>query len=111
MKQVCVANRTSALCTIMIGGLITLYGYFAPWMVSGSCLATIGSGLIYTFDAQSTSGTWIGYQILAGLGFGLAFQTPIMAAQALAAQEDVPTTTAILYCKFAIHVLDPTSTS
>lgn len=71
-------------------------------MIIGSCIATVGSGLIYTFDSQSPPGIWIGYQIVAGLGFGLAFQTPIMAAQALATHDDVPTTTAILYCRFTL---------
>lgn len=79
--------------------MITLYGYFAPFMILGSCLATAGAGLISTFDPHSSPGIWIGYQILAGTAFGLSFQAPIMAAQALAAHEDVATTTAILYCK------------
>jgi hypothetical protein len=68
-------------------------------MLVGSCLATAAAGLISTFDPQSSPGIWIGYQILAGTAFGLAFQAPVMAAQALAAHEDVATTTAILYCK------------
>ena len=68
-------------------------------MIIGSCLATAGAGLISTFDPQSSPGIWIGYQILAGTAFGLAFQAPIMAAQALAADDDVATTTSILYCK------------
>jgi hypothetical protein len=68
-------------------------------MVVGSCLAAVGCGLIYMFNPASLAGTWIGYQILTGFAFGLSFQTSIMAAQALAAYEDVATTTAILYCK------------
>jgi hypothetical protein len=91
-------NKT-AICTILVGGMITLYGHFAPFMIIGSCLVTAGAGLVSTFDPQSSPGIWIGYQILAGTAFGLAFQAPIMAAQALAADDDVATTTAILYCK------------
>ena len=79
--------------------MITLYGNFSPFMIIGSCLATAGAGLISTFNPQSSPGIWIGYQILAGTAFGLAFQAPIMAAQALAADDNVATTTAILYCK------------
>jgi hypothetical protein len=100
-----------AICTIMVGGLITLYGYFAPFMLVGSCLATAGAGLISTFDPQSSPGIWIGYQILAGVAFGLSFQAPVMAAQALAAHEDVATTTAILYCKTLTPITDSRSTS
>jgi hypothetical protein len=83
----------------LVGGLITLYGYYAPFMMVGSCLAAVGCGLIYMSNPGSLIGTWIGYQILAGFAFGSSFQTSIMAAQALAAYEDVATTTAILYCK------------
>lgn len=79
--------------------MITLYGFFAPFMILGSCLATIGCGLIYTYNAETSTGRWVGFQIFTGMAFGLSFQTPIMAAQALAAYEDVATTTAILYCK------------
>ncbi|KAM0708686.1 hypothetical protein Q7P35_005338 [Cladosporium inversicolor] len=86
-----------SICTILVGGLVTLFGLFAPFMIFGSCLSAIGCGLIYTFNAQSLASTWLGYQILTGIAFGLSFQTPVMAAQALAAYEDVATTTAILY--------------
>jgi uncharacterized membrane protein AbrB (regulator of aidB expression) len=89
---------STAICTIIVGGLVTLFGFFAPFMIFGSCVSAIGCGLIYTFTAQSPASTWLGYQILTGIAFGLSFQTPIMAAQALAAYEDVATTTAILYC-------------
>jgi hypothetical protein len=69
----------------------------------GSCLAAVGCGLIYMFNPGVLAGTWIGYQILTGFAFGLSFQTSIMAAQALAAYEDVATTTAILYCNLLYH--------
>jgi hypothetical protein len=56
----------------LVGGLITLYGYFAPFMMVGSCLAAVGCGLIYTFHPRSLAGTWIGYQILTGFGIAAA---------------------------------------
>lgn len=71
-------------------------GYFTPLVVIGSALTTTGSGLIYTFSETSSSGTWIGYQVIVGVGIGLAFQAPIMAAQALAEPRDVSATTAIM---------------
>lgn len=70
-------------------------------MIIGSCLSTASAGLISTFGPHSPPSVWIGYQILAGIAFGLSFQAPVMAAQALAAHEDVATTTAILYCKIS----------
>lgn len=91
--------RYKAIFTIISGGMITAFGYFTPFVVLGSCLATVGCGLIYTFDQNSSSAVWIGYQALTGMALGMCFQTPVMAGQALSAQEDVPTTTAILMCK------------
>jgi hypothetical protein len=88
-----------AIFTIISGCMITAFGYFTPFVIFGSAFATVGSGLIYTLDQNSSSAYWIGYQALTGMALGLCLQTPIMAAQAMSAQEDVPATTAILICK------------
>jgi hypothetical protein len=86
----------TALFIVLSGGSLTAFGYFAPFLVSGAVLATIGSGLLYTLDIGSPSSRWIGYQVVAGIGLGISFQTPIMIGQALAKEEDVATVTAIL---------------
>lgn len=66
-----VANTSdTALFTIISGGGITAIGWFTPFIVLGSVLATVGNGLIYTFDIHSSSSVWIGYQVLAGAGLG-----------------------------------------
>jgi hypothetical protein len=88
-----------AIFTIISGCMITAFGYFTPFVIFGSAFAAVGSGLIYTLDQNSSSAYWIGYQALTGMALGLCLQTPIMAAQAMSAQEDVPATTAILICK------------
>lgn len=87
---------SSTLFIVLVGGIITKTGYFAPLMVMGSSIATIGAGMIYTFSVDSKSAVWIGYQALVGFGIGLCFQTPIMAASAMAAREDVSSTSAIM---------------
>lgn len=85
--------------TILSGGLISKFGHFVPIMIFGVAVATVAAGLIYTLDIDSTSGQWIGYQILAGIGWGLSFQIPIIASQGLSAPEDVSSVTAIVLCK------------
>lgn len=40
----------------------------------GTVLAAVGSGLISTFTLDTNTGTWIGYQIIGGLGRGFALQ-------------------------------------
>jgi MFS transporter, DHA2 family, glioxin efflux transporter len=57
--------------TIISGGFIAKTGIYTPIMIGGSVLATVASGLLYTLDIGTGAGKWIGYQILAGVGFGL----------------------------------------
>jgi hypothetical protein len=84
------------LSTILAGGAITATGLFAPFVIAGSAITTISAGLFYTLSPTSSNGTWIGFQVLAGFGIGLCNQVPVMAAQALAKNEDIATVTAVL---------------
>jgi hypothetical protein len=84
------------IATILAGGIITATGLFAPFMIAGSAITTISVGLFYTLTPHSSNGQWIGFQVLAGFGIGLCNQIPVMAAQALAKNEDIATVTAVL---------------
>jgi len=85
--------------TVASGVSISQNGIAAPVMVGGLVLATISTGLLYTLDIGTGSGKWIGFQILAGVGFGVAFQVPMIIAQAMSAADDLAATTAIIMCK------------
>ena len=54
-----------------------------PFLIFGAVLACAGAGLIYMFDIGTPSKEFIGYQIVAGIGIGLAIQVPVITAQAL----------------------------
>ncbi|KAF2260296.1 putative MFS multidrug transporter [Lojkania enalia] len=84
------------LCVILSGLFVTKIGLFAPLMIVGSIISTVAVGLVYTLSLTPTTGQWIGYQILAGIGIGICFQAPIMSGQALSKPEDIATTTALL---------------
>ncbi|KAI1116520.1 major facilitator superfamily domain-containing protein [Nemania sp. NC0429] len=84
------------LSTVAAGAAVSSTGHFAPLIVFGAAVTTVGSGLMYTWSVYSSANAWIGYQVLAGVGIGLCFQTPIMVAQALSSAEDVAATTAIV---------------
>lgn len=86
--------------TVLSGGIITSTGLAAPVSVFGAVCATIASGLIYTFNDHTPNGQWIGYQVLGGLGWGLAFQVPIITGQATAPPEDLAEVTAVILCKY-----------
>ena len=65
-------------------------------MIVGSILTAIGFGLITTFEPDTSSAMWIGYQILAGGGVGFGFQQPLIAVQTVLEIDDVPTGSAIV---------------
>lgn len=85
---------------ISSGIIITATGLAVPIMVSGAAIAMIGSGLLYTLDIDTSTGKWIGYQILGGVGWGIAFQVPIIVGQSNADPKDMSSVTATILCKF-----------
>jgi hypothetical protein len=56
-------------------------------------------GLIYTLQIGSPSSHWIGYQVIAGLGVGFAFQVPQIVAQSICEITEVSHYIAISLCK------------
>ncbi|KAK7749625.1 hypothetical protein SLS53_000203 [Cytospora paraplurivora] len=86
-----------SISTIISGGFISKTGIAAPVMVFGAALATVTAGLMYTLDIDTPAGKWIGYQILGGVGWGLAVQIPIITVQVSAPAEDLAEVTAILF--------------
>lgn len=82
--------------SIASGGLTQKIGYYTPFMILGSCLMAIGTGLLTTWNMNTSSGMWIGYQILIGLGVGCIMQHPNLASQVVLSKQDIPTGTAVL---------------
>jgi hypothetical protein len=94
-----------SIFTIVSGGLITVTGYWRPILIWASIFSTVGAGLLYTLQVGTTSGHWIGYQILAGVGLGLGVQVPIIVAQASVEPGDLPAVTAMVLCKSILVLL------
>ena len=73
------------------GGIVTpKFGYYTPFAIVGSCIMSVGAGLLTTFQVDVSKGKWIGYQVVYGIGLGLCFQVPNLAAQAVLPKKDVP---------------------
>ena len=49
-------------------------GYYLPFGVTSSILGAVGSGLLTTLNPSTTTGEWIGYQIIAGVNRGMSMQ-------------------------------------
>ncbi|PWW76253.1 MFS general substrate transporter [Tuber magnatum] len=82
--------------SILAGILITLCGYYTPFMIAGAAICAIGTGLLTTFEVDTGHAKWIGYQFICGAGIGLCMQQPMIAAQTVLKIEDVPTGTAVV---------------
>ncbi|QYT00084.1 MFS transporter [Trichoderma simmonsii] len=88
-----VAVVISMLCS---GAYISATGIAAPIIVAGTALSTICTGFLYTLDIGTSEGKWIGYQIIGGVGWGIASQIPIITVQATAPATDLAEVTAML---------------
>ncbi|KAF2405111.1 DNA repair protein RAD50 [Trichodelitschia bisporula] len=83
------------LFTMVSGAAVSMTGHYLPAMVAGATLGTIGTGLIFTLDVNSSPGKWIGYQALAGIGLGLGIQIPIIVSQSMVHVSDISSINAI----------------
>ena len=82
--------------TILSGILTTTFGYYVPFMLVSPVLMAVGAGLLTTWNVDTPISQWIGYQIILGIGSGLGFQQPLIAAQTVLPIKDVPTGTSIV---------------
>lgn len=83
------------MASICVGGFVTVVGLYVPFTWVGSAIFTVGSGLIYTLKVTSSASTWIGYQILAGVGAGMCVQIPFIAVQVVLDKKDMPVGNAV----------------
>ncbi|KAJ7200941.1 major facilitator superfamily transporter [Mycena haematopus] len=84
------------LASIFGGVVITIIGYYAPFMIASSTILAIACGLISTLKINSNHTKWIPYQFVAGIGVGLGQQQPLLAAQAVLDLKDVPIGTSMI---------------
>lgn len=84
------------LFSLVAGIVVSVVGYYTPFMLVSTVLMSVGYGLISTFQPDTGAGIWIGYQILAGAGVGFGMQQPLMAVQAVLSDKDLPTGTAVV---------------
>ena len=84
------------LFSLVSGGLVTVMGYYTPWIIASSVLMAIGVGLISTWKPDTGSAHWIGYQIIYGAGVGCGMQQTIIAAQTVLSLDDIPTGTSVI---------------
>jgi len=85
-----------AISSIVIGGTITVVGFYVPFMIFGAVAFTVGAATLYLLHVGTSAKGWIGYQVLTGFGAGAANQIPFIAVQAALSSVDMPLGNAIL---------------
>ncbi|OAG01867.1 MFS transporter [Paraphaeosphaeria sporulosa] len=80
----------SQLITAGFSGVaVTKIGYIIPVAVFSTVFLSIGTGLYSLLQPGSSSGKWIGFQIIGGVGFGAGLQLAIIAVQAAMNSEEL----------------------
>ncbi len=84
------------LVSMISGGLVTVLGYYTPFVYASSVLISIGAGLMSTFTTTTGHSKWIGYQVIFGAGVGCGMQQSLVMAQTVLPKKDVPIGTALM---------------
>ncbi|MCJ1330552.1 hypothetical protein MMC10_007237 [Thelotrema lepadinum] len=74
---------SSFLASLIAGIAVTKTGYFTPPAILGPFIAIGGSVALAQLQVDTPTATWIGFEILASFGIGLANQQGIVATQAV----------------------------
>jgi MFS family permease len=84
----------------VLGGIfVSKTGLPTPAMFAGALIGTIGCGLLYTLEIDTSPAKYIGYQIVVGSAIAFSVQNGLNIAQASVDAEDLPAVTANLYCE------------
>lgn len=86
-----------ALGSMISGGVIQSTHHLQPIELIGSLIATLGAGLIYNLDIDSSKAWYIGAQIPFGLGIGLGSMVPVTALQGFSKPEHIGAITGALF--------------
>jgi len=78
------------------GPLLMKIGYVIPLSIVSTTLLTIGNGLYSLLQPGSSTGKWVGFQLLAGIGSGTGMQMAIIAVQAAISETELPSAMSFL---------------
>ncbi|PYH30551.1 putative MFS multidrug transporter [Aspergillus neoniger CBS 115656] len=79
---------------ILAGAGLSILGRYRPFQFIGVILLTISFGLLTRLNAMTSTGYWVGVQILAAAGSGVLLTTTLPAIQAPLPEADVAVATA-----------------
>ncbi|KAH0428044.1 major facilitator superfamily transporter [Colletotrichum camelliae] len=82
------------LAALVAGYLVTLLGWYNPFMLFSTAISSVGLGLMTRFEVDTGPSKWITYPIIAGIGIGAGTQQPMMGVQSTLVLADIPAGTA-----------------
>lgn len=93
---------TQLVITVVSGGLVQRVGYYMPFMIASAVVISVANGLLSTWGPHTSTIKWAAYQVVLGIGRGMAFQMPVIAIQAHTPPElaSVATATMVLFQTF-----------
>ena len=89
---------SDVLSATLTGASLKFIGYPNIYLLLGTGLMSIATGLMSTFSPGTSHQLWIPYQVLQGLGIGMVLSMPYVATQTVLKPEDIPVGTALLQC-------------
>ncbi|KAL3443334.1 major facilitator superfamily domain-containing protein [Aspergillus insuetus] len=84
------------LFTIVSGVLISVLGYYLPFLLAGGAVSAVGYGFLSTLSPTTSVAQWIGYQILYGVAGGCMAAAPYIAIQNLVVPAQISQAMAII---------------
>ncbi|KAB5546816.1 putative efflux pump antibiotic resistance protein [Coniochaeta sp. 2T2.1] len=87
---------SAAVFALAGGAIVMKTGRAQQVMFSGSLLATVAIGLIYTLDLETSTAKWAGYQFFTGAALAFAIMHGLSIAQASVGPDDLAAVTANL---------------
>lgn len=87
MRRFVAWNQINPL--LLIVGQTSKIGYYVPLMIVGTIATSIAAGLITRYDANTSTGFWMGTLILIGFGIGIGAQAPLMIPQTVFSGPDI----------------------
>ncbi|CZT04291.1 related to major facilitator (MFS1) transporter [Rhynchosporium agropyri] len=84
----------NAIFSVLAGIFVSKNGYFTVPAIVGMVIGTVGAGFLSTISHRTSSSMWIGYEILASAGIGMAIQQGFTAVQIVLPLEEVAIGTA-----------------
>ncbi|KAL4766416.1 MDR family MFS transporter [Aspergillus foveolatus] len=84
------------LFTVVSGALISILGYYLPFLLAGGAISAVGYGLLSTLSPTTSVAKWVGYQILYGVASGCTTAAPYVAIQNLVPAPQIPQAMAII---------------